>query len=307
MQKGVVRQLNTEDKMKTLILVLCSLCLTGISYATEFKFETISVDGAVATIVDGLNDLEDVVGRSATELPFADVTGFLFSDGKSTELSINGNSVEPRGINGNGVITGLIIDPLAGRQQSFILDGNKVKILDVPEANAINNLGHVVGWRHVDLGFGPGFGAYVYKNGKFVTVDIGVPVGPGIGGTIATGINDHDHIVGVHIIGECCLDSETHGFLKKGGKAVIVDSPFGPTTPLGINNKGDMVGVYRTADDSLGSWYYRAATHQFEIVSIPGNDLTIVHGLNNRGQIAGYTVVDGEVVGFVGTPVAKRR
>jgi probable HAF family extracellular repeat protein len=281
--------------MKTLILVLC---MTTVSYATEFKFETVSVAGALATIVDGLNDLEDVVGRYGVVQPFGVETGFLLSDGKSTALTINGSQVEPRGINDNGVITGLIIDPFGSpRPQSFILDGNKIKILDVPVANAINNLGHVVGWRHEGLASQV---AYVYKNGKFFTVDIGVAVGPAVGATAATGINERNHIVGYYYLGPCCED--IHGFLKKGERVVTVDSPFGPTTPLGINNRGDMVGVYRTADTSLASWYYRAATHQFEIVEIPGSALTIVHGLNNHGQIAGYTVVDGEVLGFVGTP-----
>ena len=95
--------------MKTLILVLC---MTTVSYATEFKFETVSVGGALATIVDGLNDLEDVVGRYGVAQPVGVETGFLLSDGKSTALTINGSQVEPRGINENGVITGLIHRPL---------------------------------------------------------------------------------------------------------------------------------------------------------------------------------------------------
>jgi hypothetical protein len=80
------------------------------------------------------------------------------------------------------------------------------------------------------------------------------------------------------------------GFLLDRGRYVKFDAPGAEleTTPLGINNRGKVVGTYITAD--AGATYHgfvRDRRGRFTDVDIPGAKATVASRINDHGQIVG--------------------
>ena len=258
--------------------------------AAEYTFVDVKVPGVRHTSAFGINDLGDVVG-SFTQDESTPPQGFLYSDGEFFNVEIpGGSSVVPFGINRAGVIVG-IFDDGSFLGASFVQDDENTTIIEAPSAEGINGKGTVVGWRPVgsinQL-------AYSWKRGVFTDIVTEVEF-PGLVGSVATGINDKDHIVGYYFVdaGECC--HEIHGFIKRGKKIVTFDSPFGVTLPAGINNKGEIVG-------SAGGVNFVYSRGEFTEINVPeAACCTSVFGINNKGQIVGTYVKNGEATGFVGT------
>jgi len=106
-------------------------------------------------------------------------------------------------------------------------------------ANAINNDGNVAG---------------TYTNPADNTTDGFLKVGrtfidlavPGASSTMALGVNDHDEVVGMYMVGTGST-AKMYGFTWKPGQGFrTVNDPHGTTTTTinGVNNAGDLVGFY---------------------------------------------------------------
>ena len=89
------------------------------------------------------------------------------------------------------------------------------------------------------------------RHGRYRTVDV-----PGALITLAYALNDRTQVVGQYIDAGAVPDAQgrlpagtVHGFLWHRGEVVTIDVPGSPLTqPLGINNRGDIVGAYLEAD-----------------------------------------------------------
>ena len=69
------------------------------------------------------------------------------------------------------------------------------------------------------------------------------------------------------------------------------------TGASGVNDKGDVVGVYRLADKSSHGYLYHAGT--LTSIDYPGASSTDTYGINAAGDIAGDYTIAGKTHGFV--------
>jgi probable HAF family extracellular repeat protein len=278
-------------QMKTVLaLVLWLFLLLDAAIGAQYNFTDVKVPGARFTIAHGINDLGDVVGHFSLD-DFSPIQGFIYSDGQYFDIDIpDAFAVVPFGISRSGVTVGSFND--GGRQAAFVMDDDKITILDVPRADGVNSRGTVVGYRTVGA---INQQAYSWKQGVFTAIATPDDF-PGSVGSAATGINDREHVVGYYFFdaGDCC--HEIHGFIKRGKKVVTFDSPLGATFPLGINNKGEIVGF-------AGDVSFVFSKGEFTEINVPDACCTSVRGINNKGQIVGYYIKGGEGIGFIGSPV----
>jgi uncharacterized membrane protein len=262
------------------------------------------------------------------ERPAADASGaFVYRRGRYTPLSAIPGATKGSihfDINNRGEIAGGFFDagpgedgqPQPGSVHGFVKDrrGN-VTTVDVPGAAitsvwGINNRGQVVG-NYVDPGAVPGPAgeissdmAHIFvrdRDGRITTVDVPFPNLRGVGD-----INDRGQLVGTYIDAA----GGVRGFRREpDGKFTPIDVPGAGTLPLGINNQGQVVGIYGdegTVNNPDGS-YPRYRVHGFlwdegrvTKVDVSGSVLTYAFGVNNRGQITGgYYDTTGTQRGFV--------
>jgi uncharacterized membrane protein len=143
-------------------------------------------------------------------------------------------------------------------------------------AYGINNFGHIVGVAD-NIGF-------LWKDGAFQPIEY-----PGATRTAAWAINDEGVIVGTYQ----APDVGTRGFLRrKGGRFITIEfpettGPFNITEACGINNRGDVVGIYRPDPVSSVSKGYLLTRGVFTEVAIADAPETEPCGINSAGQIVG--------------------
>jgi hypothetical protein len=99
------------------------------------------------------------------------------------------------------------------------------------------------------------------------------------------------------------------GFLLDRGRYVKFDAPGAEleTTPVGINNRGKVVGAYTTADaDVTYHGFLRDRRGRFTAVDVPGAKATVASRINDHGQIVGryyestpFRAPDGRPRGFL--------
>jgi probable HAF family extracellular repeat protein len=143
---------------------------------------------------------------------------------------------DPSAINNNGQIVGTAY-LVPGHPDGFLWSNGTFSLLDYPGAVAtsaygINDSGHIVGIAEDANGIGFGFEEY---GGVYSPI-----VYPGALVTFATGINDNGQIVGWYID-----NSGGHSFEKNGTTYSSFDFPgaaCAATFAYGINNQGDIVG-----------------------------------------------------------------
>ena len=100
---------------------------------------------------------------------------------------------------------------------------------------------------------------------------------------------------------------KSHGFVLDRGTFTTIDVP-GATVTLaqGINEPGQIVGVY--IDDPVNFvWHsYLVTGATFTKIDVPGSTGTGAFGINLAGQIVGkYFTADGLTHGFLAEPVPK--
>ena len=105
---------------------------------------------------------------------------------------------------------------------------------------------------------------------------------PGFNIQTANDINDHGQIVG-QITDP---NGGAHGFMYNNGVLCQIDYPGASgTNIIGINNLGQMVGMFTTLTATLGLFYDRGTFGQ---LAFPGaGNLTIANAINDRAEIVG--------------------
>jgi probable HAF family extracellular repeat protein len=163
----------------------------------------------------------------------------------------------------------------------FLLSGGNYTTLDPPgssytQASGINNLGQIVGSYTDAKGVDHGF---LFSGGSYTTLD--VPFVPN-SQTAATGINNLSQIVGAWEGGRV-------GFTFSGGRYTAFSVPGYATVPAGINDAGQIAGIYYTGFVSGPSRGFLLSGGKYTTLDVPGAVHFYGGGINNLGQIVfGY-------------------
>ncbi len=117
---------------------------------------------------------------------------------------------------------------------------------------------------------------------------------PGAKSSIAESVNDAGQIVGTYD-----KNQRGHGFLYDNGTYQTIDYPNSIfTEALGINNNGEIVGVYW--DQSGGIHGFMLINGTFSTFDFPGAKSTDLHAVNSQGWVVGnYGMPDGSAGSFL--------
>jgi probable HAF family extracellular repeat protein len=256
-------------------LLLCAVATLLASVAQAATWTTIDFQGARRTFANGINNGGDIVGGYVLEDGI--VHAFIFSHNNFTTIDPPGSiAAHAMGINDTGQIAGWY-QTSDQRTHGFLLDSGVYTTLDGPAAKdtvaeGVNNLREVVGFYT-----NAGTKGFRWNNGNFLTVDA-----PGAVDTQVRALDNLRHIVGTYDDAKGKTHSfiqNGEGFARKlplkgsvygindrkilvgGGTANHADFGFkynlhtrkmvkllypgtNDTTCFGINNDGEIVGVY---------------------------------------------------------------
>jgi probable HAF family extracellular repeat protein len=184
--------------------------------------------GFVHTIITGINNRGDVAGYYLREQEGV-YRSFIYSKGAFTSLEFPGvKDTIARGINDLGDVVGII------NQGSFLYSQGTFSRLPVPGgAVGINNKRQIVGY-YSDL---DSHQAFIYQDGEFTMI----PTILDAFANIPWGINDHGDVV---LTG----DVSSRMVIYSKGRLNAVHIPQSPVWLGGINNAGEIVGVYRSPE-----------------------------------------------------------
>jgi len=252
-------------------------------------YTNIDLPGVLGTFVSNITNSGRMVGTYQDA--FGALHGYVAEPhGGFTSVDVSGSlATFANGLNDHGDIVGTYND-FAGQAHGFVQKDGAVTTIDVPQAFvtfpiAINDQGRIVGeYQASDFSFH----GFLLDNGVFTTID----QGPGTGNladSAAFAINNGG------VIGGTFFDPLTfRGYLLKGDRSESVDVPGqGQTTIEGINNQGDVVGIF---DDInfVRHGFVRGASG-FQTVDFPNGRNIFALGINSSGKIVGqYSDSSGE-------------
>jgi uncharacterized membrane protein len=255
--------------------------------------------GAAGTAYNGANNRGEFVGS------YTDAAGMLHGfhrdrKGRFTTIDPPGSlATFATGIDDHGQIVGYY-GVTEGNAQSFLRDrSGDITTIEVPGAVTtapfdINNRGQVVGL-YADTepdasGSVPpnSIHGFVWTRGSVRKIDV-----RGAIGTAAFDINDRGEVVGIYADPkEGDPKGTTHGFRLRKGAVTTIDPPgavdiegtpgFQATAPLGINNRGQVVGQYA---DAQGLHAYLLDKGRYKTIDPRGVPGTVAADINDRGQI----------------------
>jgi hypothetical protein len=194
--------------------------------------------------------------------------------GQFTPITVpGGKQVMPQGISDSGLIVGCDEIGSGRRQVGFVGEQGKFTVLSDPAAGtegttcpfSVNAAGAIVGYYATNTDHG-----FVYRNGRFTSINVPGASGAQGEGTFAVDINAAGVIVGRYLTGS---DSTEHGFVLKDGNFTTINYPppahaQHPDTVLtGISDNGTIVGIYTDEDGRTISFGYRAG--KFTVLAVP--------------------------------------
>ena len=96
-------------------------------------------------------------------------------------------------------------------------------------------------------------------------------------------------VTGFSVIGSWSNGSGSHGFLLQSGVFTTIDFPLATrTTPLGINDTGEIAGYYNTAGGNTHGFIYSAGA--FSTIDVAGARHTFLTSIQNDGLITGACI-----------------
>jgi uncharacterized membrane protein len=288
-----------------LALVFCAAMSALASAAQQYAFRKVVFPNDTFTQLLGINDFDVIAGYHG-----ADVNkGFRFTLPKNfTDENFPASAqTQVVGINDNTKTVGFYVDSENVTHGFVRTPGGMYSTVDFPGTGFNQLLGQ--NFRSQAVGYfadSPDFTvdhAYIYDENGGVFLPI---VNPLSVNSQATGINDLGVVCGFYVD----AGNVTHGFLLNFGTLTTLDFPGSTsfTQALGLNNKGQVVGVYQVGADMHG-FIYNSANGHFRTVDDPngvnaGLKTTTINGINNLGQIVGFYVDSvGNTDGFIGTPI----
>jgi probable HAF family extracellular repeat protein len=266
----------------------------------SFNISDVTI-GSFRTDVNGINNLGQQVGIYYTAPPMNVPNGFVDAPSGPVTIDYPGAiSTYAEGVNDLGQVVGYFVDSSAGHYTHgfwYKGPGNFTQI-DYPGASdtyvyGINDNQQIVGcWgiREVDYASG----GFLYKNGTFT--DINVPGGSHNWSTTPYSINGDGHIAGL----AASYTTGAHGFIYNLGQYSIIDYVGASGTWFyGINNNGQIVGVYEDQSFAYYNFLYDENTAKFALVpDLPSGSTNATAGINDQTQVVGST----GTYGFVATP-----
>lgn len=229
--------------------------------------------------------------RRPVDDPSSPVPVFVLEKGRYTTFDPPGRQAnELVDVNSRGVVAGTFIDLDDTTNRGFLRDKRgRVTRFDYPGAsstfvNKINDRGQIVGRAKFGAGTDPADQrAYLRgRDGRFTTIRV-----PGAVTTQAIGIDDRGRIVGDYTD----ADGFFHGYLWEKGRVVAtgIDGPEGSGATLtGINDRGQMVGVYQ-ARGTTGLQGFVLDKGVYRTFKDPRLAFTVPLDIDDRGQVVGFT------------------
>lgn len=260
--------------------------------------------GGYTGIAYGINDAGQVVGYSQTAQRTGH--GFIWQGGVISDLGCppTWKSVVPTAINNQGRVAGYAIT-IDWRDRAFVWqDGMMTELVPPPGcdetwANDINDLGQVVGWAGAP---GTPYRPIIWENGQ--ARDLGVL--PGCTGGVAYHINNRGQITGM------CYGPPPTGYrccLWENGTVEDINAPGGTIMQrsCAINDDGIIVGPPPPAD--RGGPYVRKGGVWLNLNQLipqdSGWEIVSARDINNRGQIAGSGIHNGDARVCLLTPYLR--
>jgi probable HAF family extracellular repeat protein len=137
-------------------------------------------------------------------------------------------------------------------------------------------------------------GNFLLRGGAFTPL----PDSPGAEETVHNRINNRGETVGITAVS--APTPAFHGFVQRNGIFRRIDvRGASDTVPLGINDRGQIAGVYVDPGGAIHS-FVRERDGDITKIEVPGALTTAIYDINNRGHVVG-DFIDAEQVqhGFV--------
>jgi probable HAF family extracellular repeat protein len=251
--------------------------------------------GGAASSARGVNDAGVVVGEAGTGGIDDEVHAVAWDAGFVSDLGEPGRESGAYGINSHGLIVGYERDQL-GSNHAVIWDNGVSYRLDrfptgFSNAVSINDADQVL-LTGVPTGAGGSPESFIWQGGPLT----------GIGPIVGTAINGSDDVIGYRT--GPLLDLQ--GVLWQVGSLRPISGPASERVlPLGINNSSQVVGWMGQTPDSERAvlWDNGEMLDLNErIAADSGWQLSRATAINDRGQIVGCGLFQGQQAGFVLTP-----
>ncbi|HET7695325.1 MAG TPA: hypothetical protein VFK57_06420 [Vicinamibacterales bacterium] len=169
--------------------------------------------------------------------------------------------------------------PAAGQSNSYTFVKVNVPGSTYTEATGVNNSGAVAGTYADAKGFVHGF---VYSAGAYTTIDY-----PGALYTYVFGINAAGQLTGGYSLTNPL--GPYHGFIYQNGVFTEFDYPLNETDGRGINNLGQVVGIYNAGYGTPDHGFVKDGG-TYTSLDFPGAPKTYTFGINDYGVITGTWV-----------------
>jgi probable HAF family extracellular repeat protein/T5SS/PEP-CTERM-associated repeat protein len=257
--------------------------------------------GGENSIATGINNSGQVIGKAQ----MADSTwvAFLWQNGSMQNLGTFGGSLDDGEmlirINDSSMVAGTMLNDDRGFH-AFLWQNGNVQLLgtlggDESSANGINNAGQIVGSsRTADGSLFP----FLWQDGNMQNLGSLA----GLDGGLAAGINNQGQVVGrSHGLGIA------RAFLWENGSMQGLGTLGGSNeSAMGINDSTQIVGV--SAGSAGGSnaflWEDGEMKNLNDLMDPEsGWVLRVAFAINNKGQIVGHGQLNGQVRGFLLTPI----
>jgi uncharacterized membrane protein len=277
--------------MKVVAVVFLLLSVVSSLNADAFTFTTISFPGSITDTALGINDSGQIVGTYDLSSPGPGNQAFLLSGGVYTPIPgrPGSNFVFAHGINNSGQIVGED-DPNGVNGDAFLLSGGVYTSIAPSGAvfsfgEGINNNGDIVGSYSTNV-TGQSF---LLSGGTLTTVPV----------PLATGINDSGQIVGAA--------NAFSAFLLSGGVFTNIPGPPGSilVDAAGINNEGQIVGAYEVGSYGSPMHGFLLSGGVYTTIDFPGSTETLISGINDNGQMVGWSTNGSTFTGFLVTPTPE--
>jgi probable HAF family extracellular repeat protein len=221
----------------------------------------------------------------------------------------DGSQPEARAIRNDGSITGLALaSGFTFGEEFYRSPGGKIKLLKNPAGNVQdgvaqggNDAGVYVG-DYLDTDGATRLG-FEGKAGKYLS-NFKLPKLKGVTSTNPRQINNNNVVAGGYI----GSDGIQHGFVLDGKKLTSFDAPgaVGVTTAEGINDAGQVAGLYTDSGGNRHAFEYDVSTGKFTSID-PGDGSSAQEawGINNKGLITLDT--NSGAIPYIYCPLKKKK